>query len=55
MTARDYLQLVLFVVILFAATKPLGNYMDHVFDGTKTFLSPIFGPDREPDLSDHGC
>jgi K+-transporting ATPase ATPase A chain len=44
MTSRDYLQLVLFVLVLLATAKPLGVYMDNVFDGTRTFLSPVLGP-----------
>jgi len=44
MGLRDLAQLVLFVLILFAATRPLGCYMEKVFDGTKTLLTPIFGP-----------
>jgi K+-transporting ATPase ATPase A chain len=44
MTFRDWAQLILFVVLLVGLTKPLGIYMDHVFDGTKTFLSPVLGP-----------
>ena len=44
MTARDYLQLALFTAILLLTAKPLGIYMDQVFDGTKTLLSPVLGP-----------
>ena len=44
MTFQDYLQLALFMGILFLITKPLGIYMDQVFEGAKTFLSPILGP-----------
>jgi K+-transporting ATPase ATPase A chain len=33
-----------FLALLLAATKPLGIYMDRVFDGAKTFLSPVLGP-----------
>ena len=44
MTARDYLQLIVFIVILVLLTKPLGIFMDRVFDGERNFLSPIFSP-----------
>ena len=44
MTSRDYLQLVLFLLVLVVTAKPLGIYMDKVFDGTKTFLSPVLRP-----------
>jgi len=43
-TFRDYLQLTLFLGILFSTAKPLGIYMDKVFDGSKTLLSPVIGP-----------
>src|SRR5581483_12162183 len=44
MSALDYLQLALYLVILFATAKPLGIYLDKVFDGTRTFLSPVLVP-----------
>ncbi len=44
MTLRDYLQLALFLGVLLLITKPLGIYMDKVFDGSKTLLSPVLGP-----------
>ncbi len=44
MSARDYLQFGLFILILFAATKPLGIYLDEIFEGKKTLLSPVIGP-----------
>jgi K+-transporting ATPase ATPase A chain len=43
MTARDFLQLALFLVVLIVLTKPFGIFMDRVFDGEKTFLSPVLG------------
>jgi len=42
MFARDYLQLILYVGILLLLTKPMGIYLDQVFSGRKTFLSPLF-------------
>ncbi len=44
MTTRDYIQLGLFLTILFATAKPLGTYMDRVYDGEGVFLSRVFGP-----------
>ena len=44
MSARDCLQLFLFIAILIALTKPLGVYMERVFDGSRTFLSPLLAP-----------
>jgi potassium-transporting ATPase potassium-binding subunit len=38
------LQLVLYAVLLILVTKPLGLYMWRVFDGQRTFLSPVIGP-----------
>lgn len=44
MNTRDFIQLSLFVAILWAVTKPLGLYLEKIFDGEKTFLSPVFKP-----------
>ena len=44
MSMRDFFQLALYLVILLLTAKPLGIYMDHVFEGTRTFLSPVLGP-----------
>jgi len=44
MSVRDWVQLALFLVLLLAATKPLAIYMEKIFDGEATFLSPVLGP-----------
>ncbi len=44
MTGQGLLQLVLYVVLLVALVKPLGTYMAAVFEGERTFLSPLIGP-----------
>jgi K+-transporting ATPase ATPase A chain len=44
MTALGWAQIALFSLILLAATKPLGTYMAKVFDGERTWLSPVLGP-----------
>ncbi len=44
MTANGWIQIALYCVIIIAITKPLGWYMARVFDGEKTFLSPVLRP-----------
>src|SRR5687767_3756868 len=38
-----FLQCALFIVILLALAKPLGAYMAHIYEGKRTFMSPVFG------------
>lgn len=45
MSWMGWIQLVVFVLLLTALTKPLGLYLVHVFDpGARTFLDPVFKP-----------
>ena len=44
MTMIGWLQIILFCVIIVALTKPLGWYMTAVFNGERTFLSPVLRP-----------
>ncbi len=44
MTANGLIQIAIFFGILLLTTKPLGAYMAKVFDGRRTFLSPVLGP-----------
>jgi K+-transporting ATPase ATPase A chain len=44
MTAIGWLQILLFCVVIVALTKPLGGYMTRVFNGERTFLSPVLRP-----------
>jgi K+-transporting ATPase ATPase A chain len=44
MTGQGLLQLALYVVVLVLLVKPLGSYMARVFQGQRTFMSPILGP-----------
>ncbi len=44
MTAIGWLQAVVFFLIILATTKPLGSYMARVFEGGRTWLSPVFVP-----------
>ncbi|MDD8018182.1 MAG: potassium-transporting ATPase subunit KdpA [Bacteroidota bacterium] len=42
-TASEIIQLVFYAVMLFLFTPPLGKLMAKIFEGEKTFLSPVFG------------
>ena len=44
MTANDLLQIVLYLAVLLALTKPLGAYMARVYEGEGTLLDPVLGP-----------
>ena len=44
MSFRDYIQLALFTVILFFSAKPLGLYLEQVFEGKRNFLSWMMHP-----------
>ena len=44
MTAIGWLQAVFFFLLVLAVTKPLGTYMARVFDGERTWLTPVFAP-----------
>ncbi len=44
MTGQGLLQLALYVVALVLLVKPLGAYMAAVFQGERTFMSPLLGP-----------
>src|SRR3954463_16578672 len=44
MTVIGWLRIILFCVIIVALTKPLGWYMTRVFNGERTFLSPVLRP-----------
>jgi K+-transporting ATPase ATPase A chain len=44
MTGNGVLQIGLYVAILLLAAKPLGLYMTAVYEGRRTWLSPVFGP-----------
>ncbi len=41
---QGWLQIVLFVVVLVALTKPVGLYMARVFSDQRVFLTPVLGP-----------
>ncbi len=44
MTAIGWLQAVVFFLIVLALTKPIGLYMVRVFEGGRTWLSPVLRP-----------
>jgi potassium-transporting ATPase potassium-binding subunit len=44
MTAIGWLQAIVFFLIVLALTKPLGLYMAHVFNGERTWLTPVLRP-----------
>jgi K+-transporting ATPase ATPase A chain len=43
-TAIGWLQAIIFFLIVLAITKPLGSYMARVFEGGRTWLSPVVVP-----------
>ncbi|TXH37674.1 MAG: potassium-transporting ATPase subunit KdpA [Rhodospirillaceae bacterium] len=44
MTINGLLQIAVFCVLIIALVKPLGGYMTRVFEGRRTFLSPVLVP-----------
>ena len=44
MTANGWLQILLFLLLVFLVTKPMGVFMTRVFNREKTFLDPVLRP-----------
>jgi K+-transporting ATPase ATPase A chain len=44
MSMTGAFQIVIFAIVLTALVKPLGNFMAKVFQGERTWLSPVLGP-----------
>src|ERR1700736_2248995 len=44
MTANGWIQILLFLVLILAVTKPLGIFMARVFNREKTFMDPVLRP-----------
>ena len=44
MTINGWLQIAFYLVVLTALVVPLGRFMAKVFEGERTFLSPVFRP-----------
>jgi K+-transporting ATPase ATPase A chain len=44
MTANGWLQIIVFLLLILAVTKPLGVYMARVFSRERTFMDPVLCP-----------
>jgi K+-transporting ATPase ATPase A chain len=44
MTINGWIQIAIYCAIIIAITKPFGGYLARVFNGERTFLSPVLGP-----------
>ncbi len=44
MTLNGWIQILVFCALVVALTRPLGGYMTRVFNGERTFLSPLLAP-----------
>jgi K+-transporting ATPase ATPase A chain len=44
MTANGWLQIAVFLALIFAVTKPLGVFMAHVFNRERTLMDPVLRP-----------
>lgn len=44
MDIYDWLQVIVYFAVLLALVKPLGTFMAHVYQGERTFMTPILGP-----------
>ena len=44
MTVFGWLQALIFFVLVLLVTQPLGAYMARVFEGERTFFTPVLAP-----------
>jgi K+-transporting ATPase ATPase A chain len=44
MNVHEWVETILFFVVLLALVKPLGAFMARVYQGERTFLTPVFAP-----------
>src|SRR5580693_3021278 len=44
MTTNGWMQILIFLAVILAITKPLGVFMARAFSGERTFLDPVFRP-----------
>src|SRR6201988_4811843 len=44
MTANGWLQILLYLLLILAVTKPMGIFMARVFNRERTFLDPVLRP-----------
>ena len=51
MTVNGWLQILFYLVVLTALVVPLGRFMASVFEGERTFLSPVLRPGRSGTVS----
>ena len=54
MISNLVVQSLFYVAVLVALAKPLGSFMARVFEGERTFLHPVLGSGRAPDLPSLG-
>src|SRR5438309_7910806 len=48
MTANGWLQILFFLALILAVTKPMGIFMAHVFSRQRTFMDPVLRPLERP-------
>ena len=44
MTINGWIQIAIFCLAIIICVKPLGGYMARLFEGERTFLSPLLAP-----------
>ena len=44
MTVNGWLQIIVFLAVILAVTKPMGVFMARVFNRERTFLDPVLRP-----------
>jgi len=44
MTSNDFIQLLVYFVLLISLAIPLGRYMAKVYQGEQTFMDRVMGP-----------
>ena len=44
MSANGWLQILFFLALILAVTKPMGIFMAHVFSRQRTFMDPVLRP-----------
>lgn len=47
MNALGAVQILLYLAVLVALVKPLGTFMAKVYEGERTFLTPVLGPSEQ--------
>ena len=52
MTANGWLQIIIFLALILAVTKPMGVFMTRVFNRERTFMDPGAAASRAFDLPD---